>query len=281
MYVAIKNIFGILEDSLRRVGEDDLTFCTAATNQITVVFHIIHAGKRMFKITEHPDLGRLFDEAMKAILPTGIHAEKTSFALDKLTKQIFDGSELNDDYQTCDVTPQRCQDQKIHVFYEFTLPKDVSVSVSLMPFDKLIYMVMYALWEAGNKLISYNQIANHITGKKPSSKQIARIAKSVEKMAAIRFRMSSEQEQGITSYPPVTIETRRYILPCEITEVSIRGRLTGAIRLLPQDKQFPLMEYAKTHKQVTTIATSLLRGGTLSDRGIRILFYRYLHLSVL
>ena len=139
----------------------------------------------------------------------------------------------------------------------FDALSDIPITKRLLPFDKLTYIAVGALFNAGNNVVTLSQIyyAMGYTGKKPGDSDRDKILESITKMrkADIFFDNAGEAEKY--KYPHY--KYTGYLLPCDICEAIVNGNRTeAAIRLLAEP---PLLTFAKQRNQITTLGVKLLQ----------------------
>lgn len=139
----------------------------------------------------------------------------------------------------------------------FDALSDVKITKRLLPFDKLAYIAVGALYNAGNKVVTLSQIyyAMGYTGKKPGDSDRDKIFKSITKMRKADIFFSNEAEAQRYKYP--LYKYTGYLLPCDICEAIVNGNRTEvAIRLFAEP---PLITFAKQRQQITTLDIKLLQ----------------------
>lgn len=190
------------------------------------------------------------------------HIEKVEYPVDKINSNVWDlldaAGDLNGQYVFA--VERRGADKQISVYYtvDFSaLEKDLTITKQLDPFDKLVYIVTGALYNAGNPVISLSMIYNAMgyTGR-PNSNDIEKIHRSVTKMRKTFISLNNKEESAAYG-KAVRFYYENYLLPCETIEARINGQLTAAAIKLHCEP--PLIQYAKKKKQITTFPPALLQ----------------------
>ena len=126
----------------------------------------------------------------------------------------------------------------------------------LTVFDKRVLIAANALYNSTGEIMTVSQIYETMgNDNRPNKREIERIYTSLEKMRLIPISLDNTSEHEL--YP--NIEKFIYngvILPWDSMDAIINGqRVDGAIRLFIEP---PLITFAKSRKQVTTIPRKLL-----------------------
>lgn len=132
----------------------------------------------------------------------------------------------------------------------------VTITKQLTPFDKRVYLATASLWDAGNRIISTTQIYSMMGYRgKPSSEHTQQINASLSKMTLARLYVDNLQESSVyRGYSAFTYDAS--LLPFERISAYINGQITeSSIHLFTEP---PLITFAKTRKQITTIPKQLL-----------------------
>ena len=140
----------------------------------------------------------------------------------------------------------------------------------LTPFDKRVYIAVGALHNAGNEIISTNQIYAYMGGGKtnPSARDKEKINDSLTKMGFARIYLDNLIESKV--YKGYTrFKYDAPLLPFERVSAYINGKLSNdAIRLF---REPPLISFARQRKQITTIERRLLESPqSKTDENLRI-----------
>ena len=186
-------------------------------------------------------------------------AEIVEYPLDKPNSIIWNLLEKDTKGQISFNMAKRDSKQQIPAYYaiNFDALSDIPITKRLLPFDKLTYIAVGALFNAGNNVVTLSQIyyAMGYTGKKPGDSDRDKILESITKMrkADIFFDNAGEAEKY--KYPHY--KYTGYLLPCDICEAIVNGNRTeAAIRLLAEP---PLLTFAKQRNQITTLDVKLLQ----------------------
>lgn len=136
------------------------------------------------------------------------------------------------------------------------LGNDISITKRLTPFDKLAYIAITALFNAGNSIVTLQQIyyAMGYTGI-PGDTDRTKIYNTIHKMRKADIFFDNDKEA--TAYKYARFKYEGALLPCEIGEAFINGKWTDkAIHIF---REPPLITFAKERKQITTIDIKLLQ----------------------
>ena len=120
----------------------------------------------------------------------------------------------------------------------------------LTPFDKRVYVVIGALWDAGNEYMTIQQIHRAMGGKgSPASYQIKEIDESISKLMRTTIKIDNQEESEAYNYPHFVYDSA--FLPAErVQKISINNRPAKyAIHLF---REPPLLTFARQRKQITT-----------------------------
>ncbi len=132
----------------------------------------------------------------------------------------------------------------------------IKITKRLMPFDKLVYIAIAALYNAGNKVISLTQVyyAMGNTGK-PATYQIQKIQDRITKMTGARVYIDNLDETTTYNYPRFKYDGP--LLPVERATAIVNGKIADAALHLFREP--PVMTFAKQRKQITTITVKMLQ----------------------
>ena len=148
---------------------------------------------------------------------------------------------------------------------------EMQITKRLLPFDKLAYIATGALFNAGNNIITLQQIyyAMGYTGT-PGDNDREKIYKSITKMRTADIYFDNQQESAKYKYSRFRYEGA--LLPCEIGEAVINGKKTDkAIHVF---REPPLITFAKQRHQITTLDIKLLQAPvSKTDANLRIQDY--------
>ena len=136
------------------------------------------------------------------------------------------------------------------------LGNDISITKRLTPFDKLAYIAVAALFNAGNNIITLSQIyyAMGYTGT-PGDTDRGKIYNAIHKMRKADIYFDNAQEAEKYKYTRFKYEGA--LLPCEIGEAVVNGKWTD--KALHVFSEPPLITFAKERKQITTLDIKLLQ----------------------
>lgn len=190
---------------------------------------------------------------------------RMEYPLDKPNTQIWNlitedtNGQIRFDIAVEDATSKR-KKKEINILYAINfdeLPKGLSITKRLEPYDKLVYIAIGALYNAGHKAMTVGMIysAMGYTGR-PSSTDIKKIDQSITKMSSAHiFLDNTEEIQSGYSYPSVRIDSS--LLPMERVSLIVNGQVSDlALKLY---REPPMISFAKDRKQVTTIEPKLLQ----------------------
>lgn len=205
-------------------------------------------------------LGEILGKPEKKLLSvTGKRPQKIDFPVDKVNAKVWKLLEAAPNGQIGIAAEKRDSSKPITILYAINfdaLGDNVSITRQLTPFDRRVYLIVSALYNAGNGIISLSQIYRTMTGKNhsPSDHDIEKIADSIAKMAAARVYLNNEQEAKAYRYEKFTYSAS--LLPMERLDGVINGKtVEAAIHLF---REPPLVSFARGRKQITTIERKLL-----------------------
>lgn len=190
-------------------------------------------------------------------------AESVDYPLDKPNSKLWElltttdpNGQLTIDFDTT----KNGSDKKVSVYYSINFTalesmKALNITKQLTPFDKRVYIIAAALFNAGNKVITATQIYKADHDKEPSEKDIKKIQDSITKMGAAHIYINNKSEIDANyGYPPFEYDAS--LLPFERLTVYSHGKLAeAAIHLL---REPPLITFARDRKQITTIDRQIL-----------------------
>lgn len=142
-------------------------------------------------------------------------------------------------------------------FDELEKAGNVTITRTLTPYDKRVYLSISALFNAGNDIVTMSKIYQTMGySSRMGATDIKRLQDSITKLAAAHIYINNEQE--VKAYP--NRPKFRYdasLLPMERVTVTIQGGETEtALHLF---REPPLTTFAKGRGQITTIAPKLLQ----------------------
>lgn len=193
-------------------------------------------------------------------------ANKIEFPLDKMNHNIWRSLETNTDGQlkiNFDMLSKET-DASAMVLYSIDFDKlaglgdELKITKKLTPFDKLVYIAVSALYNAGNNIISLSQIyyAMGYTGR-PGKTDLEKINNAITKMRRAEIFIDNSEESQVTNAYKNSLPYDGSLLPMERVIAYINGKITeGAIHLF---REPPVMTFAKDRKQITTINLNVLQ----------------------
>lgn len=140
---------------------------------------------------------------------------------------------------------------------DFSALEGLHVRKELNDYDKRVYFAISSLYNAGYTIITATQIyyAMGYT-KRPNSRELDKILKSVTKMIALPITIDNSAEAAVYNYPKFTYFST--LLPAEGgIIVNVSGTKTeNAIHLF---REPPVMTFGKQRNQITTLPIKLLQ----------------------
>lgn len=183
-----------------------------------------------------------------------------SYMLDKLDSIIW--SKKGNDIQGVDVANEQDKKQgvKLPVMYSIDFSaldelEDISITRSLEPYDKRVYIAVAAYYAEGMSRVTYQQIYKAMGYKGRAGKSdLDKIHESITKMSAARISVDNKAESS--RYNKVKFTYDGALLPME----RITGRVNGQIAdsIVHMFREPPLMTFARERKQLTTVSVRLL-----------------------
>ena len=211
---------------------------------------------------------------VEAATTTAKRAQKIIYPLDNINNEVWD---VKADKIKERVTFNGLNGNKAPFYYAINfddLADDVKITKKLQPFDKSVYIAVFALYNAGNDVISTTQIyyAMGNTDTTPAPYQIEKINNSLTKMSGAKIYIDNENEaEALPGRNSFTYDSQ--LLPFERKSAYINGKLTeSAIHLF---REPPLMSFAKSRNQITTLNAKLLQS-PLSQTDANLLLRDYL-----
>lgn len=154
---------------------------------------------------------------------------------------------------------KRGSNKEISIIYNinFEALENVKITKKLEPYDKLVYIAINALYNAGQDTMSAKMIYNAM-GKQgnPPSEEIEKINDSITKMNGAHIYIDNSQEvEAKYKYPHFKYDAS--LLPMERKTVYVNGQLCEtAVHIF---REPPLISFAKDRNQITTIPIKLLQ----------------------
>jgi len=188
-------------------------------------------------------------------------AQSVEYPLDKPNSKIWNLLEKDTQGQVAFNMAKHGSRQTFLAYYAIdfdALSNDgrITLTKRLLPFDKLVYIAVSALFNAGNNVITLSQIYYTMgyTGR-PGLKDLTRINEAITKMTTARIFFDNEQEAEKYKYPRFKYDGS--LLPLERGTVIVNGKLADAAIKIYREP--PLITFAKQRQQITTIDAKLLR----------------------
>ena len=188
-------------------------------------------------------------------------AQSVEYPLDKPNSKIWNLLEKDTKGQVAFNMAKHGSRQTFLAYYAIdfdALSNDgrITLTKRLLPFDKLVYIAVSALFNAGNNVITLSQIYYTMgyTGR-PGLKDLTRINEAITKMTTARIFFDNEQEAEKYKYPRFKYDGS--LLPLERGTVIVNGKLADAAIKIYREP--PLITFAKQRQQITTIDAKLLR----------------------
>lgn len=203
------------------------------------------------------------DAAKEKIPHTAItRAQSVEYPLDKPNSKIWNLLEKDTQGQVAFNMAKHGSRQTFLAYYAIdfdALSNDgrITLTKRLLPFDKLVYIAVSALFNAGNNVITLSQIYYTMgyTGR-PGPKDLTRINEAITKMTTARIFFDNEQEaEKYKKYPRFKYDGS--LLPLERGTVIVNGKLADAAIKIYREP--PLISFAKQRNQITTLDAKLLR----------------------
>ena len=196
---------------------------------------------------------------VELIKTAGRHPEGVLYPVDKVNSNVWKMLER----QTGAQIRFHCEDKKNSskeaiVLYsiDFSQLDDISISKRLTGFDKLVYIIVGALLDAGNEVITYRGIYSTMGNNgAPGTRDLERIEKSLEKMRGAQIFVDNENEAQ-SQKRRARFTYSGSLLPWEAIRAEVNGKLIdAAVRPL---REPPLLTFAKERKQITKLPLAAL-----------------------
>lgn len=194
-------------------------------------------------------------------------AKKTKeigYPIDKVNSTIWEIlSEDLDGQLTFPIKAESSIDAKkgkeINIYYtiQFEAIEGLKITKNLNAYDKRVYIAIGALFNAGNEVVTLNQIYYAMGNtSKPSKTQLDKINGAVTKMRnATIYLDNGEEIEANYKYPRFKYDGS--LLPMERVAATINGQTTEtAIHLF---REPPVISFAKKRSQITTFDVKLLQ----------------------
>lgn len=188
-------------------------------------------------------------------------ADIVEYPIDKINSKIWNMFTTDTDGQIRFAIPVQKNGAKniIPVYYSINfdaLESNMRVTRRLTQLDKRIYIAINALKSAGNDTITTTQI-HYAMGftKRPNSEQLEKYREEIIKMIGAIVFLDNKKEMESYNYPH--FEYFGSLLPAKGISSIVNGKVTeNAIKIIDE---LPLVQYAKQHKQITTIDIKYLQ----------------------
>lgn len=239
-------------------------------------------GSRLEKLIQAAEAAKAASAESKENLPQitvkGKGADNTEYPVDKVNANIWTllvnaekngqltfAAERSGSKKTADIV--------YSINFDDLEAAGLNTDKRLTVFDKRVQIAASALYNSTGAIMTISQIyATMGNDSRPNKRDIERIYTSLEKMRLIPISLDNTSEH--TLYP--NIEKFIYngvILPWESIDAVVNGqRVEGAIHLF---REPPLVSFAKSRKQVTTISRNLL-ASPISKTEVHLLIDDYL-----
>lgn len=180
--------------------------------------------------------------------------KKITFPLDKVNRNIWALFEHTTGQQLRIASERMGDDRQVNILYSIdfdNLPPWLTISKKLEPYDKRVYMVVAALFNAGKTIVTYTEIYNNMgyTGR-PGKNDLDKIDKAISKMGAAHIYLNNTDEiKAKYKYPRYVYDGA--LLPMERVRAIVNGQIAeSAVRLF---REPPLMTFARGRDQITTV----------------------------
>lgn len=188
-------------------------------------------------------------------------ADIVEYPIDKINSKIWNMFTTDTDGRIRFAIPVQKNGAKniIPVYYSINfdaLESNMRVTRRLTQLDKRIYIAINALKSAGNDTITTTQI-HYAMGftKRPNSEQLEKYREEIIKMIGAIVFLDNKKEMESYNYPH--FEYFGSLLPAKGISSIVNGKVTeNAIKIIDE---LPLVQYAKQHKQITTIDIKYLQ----------------------
>ena len=262
--------FGTLLEMIKGSTDDEDVYSAVLLILDTVINH--YSEKQ--EVKDNPDVAAGLEKLKRireefAVLSRGVQKGQTQtvfikadfveWPLDKYNSFIWNLTEAQTSGQVVFDMAKRGEERKIPAIYKINfdaLENEVQITKRLSYYDKLVYMAISALFNAGNNVITLSQIyytMGHT--KRPGGGDLSKINDSVTKMAKAWITVDNKLEAAVYKYK--RFEYDGSLLPLERGTAIVNGKLTEAA--LHVFREPPLISFAKQRKQVTTVSVRLLQ----------------------
>lgn len=192
-------------------------------------------------------------EALEEIKPRKL--EKLFYPVDKVNNKLWKLPEA-DQKEVLEIMTGKKNKQDINIIVSLDFENsNQETSRELTEYDKLVYIAVASLYQAGNKFMSLSMIHNAMGNtRNPSKDQIQRIDKSLRKMRSTILKISNYQEvQARFKYD--LFEYDESLLSFRGCQRKIKGFLYRVIEIKEMP---PLLRFSFSRNQITTVDKKLL-----------------------
>lgn len=215
------------------------------------------------QITEELESG--VPDVIQAELPRIIaqQTEAFDYPLDKPNSLIWDLLTVTDPDGQLTInfdTSKKGSGKEALIYYSIDFSElenqpGLKITKRLTPFDKRVYIIAAALFNAGNEVITASQIYRADHSGEPGDDDINKINDSLTKMVSAHIYIDNKREiNAKMDYPHFKYDAP--LLPFERVSAYINGQLSeSAIHLF---REPPLITFARERKQITTIDRKVL-----------------------
>ena len=206
-------------------------------------------------------------------------AEELFYPVDKINSNWM-GIEAPEDSDVYDreFSTLTKRDAHVNLIADFSqLPE--TVHKKLTAYDKTIYLVIGALYTAGNRNISFRSIYKTMGNEgSPNEENLKRIYKSVLKMKRIFIRLDNKREYEITNGKYEYLSIEEDLLPVKIITKREAGepgeddKITDLVIVI--NNELPLMQFARVRHQISKFPMKALKApASMTDKNGELLHY--------
>lgn len=278
------DIIAAIHNSIYNITRDEVDEGKAEVCLLSRDF--LNAWKEQTTKTAAPDPA---NNILKSNLEN-IKAQKVNsfdYPLDKANSNTFNNRFWNDVFKeeangqfklNIDVS-KRGSKKPIDIYYclDFSDIKGASITRRLNAYDKLVYLAIAAIFNAGQDKMSINQIYEQMGGKNtPPTSEKKKIYESIAKMSAARLYIDNIQEATAYNYTHFKYEGQ--LLESRIISAYINGQFSNCVIYILAEP--PLISFARERKQITTFDIKLLQAPmNKTNTNLEIQFYLFEQLS--
>lgn len=203
------------------------------------------------------------------------------YPLDKANSNTFTSRFWNDVFKegadgqfTLNIDVSRSGSKKpIDIYYclDFSDIKNASITKKLNAYDKLVYLAIAAVFNAGSDKMSIRQIYEQMGNKgNPNARDRKKIYESISKMSAARLYIDNIQEATAYNYTHFKYEGQ--LLETRIISAIVNGQYSDSVIFVLSEP--PLISFARSRKQITTLNLKLLQADiNKNNTSLEIQFY--------